>query len=154
MRAEGGLIGIAPLPRLDRGRSRALWHREHRGPVYRGVTPLLNSVSRGDSPLLLLTSSHQTFSHHSHVPVATSMTPCLLLVPHSSYPSYPFSWEFGKRIVIQQRCAQCGGSGLVPTSKEGGRWAGRGRWGRGRGVMQCECAVCGGSSEQPSSHQQ
>ncbi|GAX80695.1 hypothetical protein CEUSTIGMA_g8130.t1 [Chlamydomonas eustigma] len=32
------------------------------------------------------------------------------------------SWEFGKRIIIQQRCKQCSGKGLVPSAKEGAKY--------------------------------
>ncbi|KAG1658771.1 hypothetical protein FOA52_001314 [Chlamydomonas sp. UWO 241] len=32
------------------------------------------------------------------------------------------SWEFGKRILIQQRCTVCAGKGLVPSSKEGTKY--------------------------------
>ncbi|KAF5838292.1 hypothetical protein DUNSADRAFT_3088 [Dunaliella salina] len=32
------------------------------------------------------------------------------------------SWEFGKRIIIQRRCALCSGRGLVPSSRTGTKY--------------------------------
>jgi hypothetical protein len=54
-------------------------------------------------------------------------------------PSRTTAYEFGKRILIQRRCALCAGSGLIT------RAGGSGASGSGSGMqLQRKCTACGG----------
>ena len=61
--------------------------------------------------------------------------------PHAPSPDGPASraaYEFGKRILIQRRCARCGGSGLIQRTLPAGVTA-------DAGMQQLrKCTSCGG----------
>ena len=57
---------------------------------------------------------------------------------HPDCPALRAAYEFGKRILIQRRCARCGGSGLIQRTLPAGVTA-------NAGMQQLrKCTSCGG----------